>query len=169
MSGDRLRDRLREVCAELTELLGSYQFRLEEQERARALLAEAQPVSTPEPVGPTDEEIDAMEREHWQSERVVSSRGGLQLEESFNYRDFARAVLARWGRPAPEPVSVAERMPTAADCDAEGRCWVHQPCTVNPETPYWTLLASKCANANYGATYWLPHWAVPMPQEQADA
>jgi hypothetical protein len=134
----------------------------------RQQLAKAQPVSPPEPVRPSERiasiAVQALECAlAWEPDaRLI---GNVRAED---IADLCSAVIAGL-RPAPEPVSVAERMPTAADCDAEGRCWVHQPCIVNPESPDWTLLASKCANANYGASHWLPHWAVPAPpQEQAD-
>jgi hypothetical protein len=63
---------------------------------ARAALAQ------PEPEVPSDEEIDALERQFWQSTGVVNE--SLQQEELFNYRAFLRAGLARWGRTAIEPV-----------------------------------------------------------------
>jgi hypothetical protein len=76
---------------------------------------------------------------------------------------FARAVLARWGTPAIEPVQVSERLPGPEDCDGEGRCWIHQPHPFAPEAPEWKLARAKYASANYAAICWLPHWALPMP------
>jgi hypothetical protein len=125
--------------------------------RARALLAEAQPVSTPEPVreGPTYRDVLAL-----RDQLDDKGLGTVDLVA------FARAVLARWGRPAPEPVSVAERLPTAADCDADGRCWWFTPPACGPHKirPCWTLDSGFME----GDTHWLPHWALPVPQEQAD-
>jgi hypothetical protein len=60
-------------------------------------------LAQPEPEGPTDEEIDALERDHWQSTGVVNE--SLQQEELFNYRAFLRAGLARWGRHLIPPVA----------------------------------------------------------------
>jgi hypothetical protein len=37
-------------------------------------------------------------------------------------KENARALLARWGRPALKPVPVSERLPEPGDCDAEGKC-----------------------------------------------
>ena len=85
MTGDRLRELLEEH-AELPgdgwpiESLEWPQF----EAAARALLAEAQPVSTP-----TDEELESLAKE----------LDDLPVQAPFA---FARAVLARWGRPAPE-------------------------------------------------------------------
>ncbi len=63
---------------------------------ARALLAE-QPVSPPyklsEPEVSTDEEL-------WEL---------YQGPGTFSPVEYARAVLARWGRPTPQPVAVSER------------------------------------------------------------
>ena len=87
-------------------------------DRARDALAQ------PEPEGPTDEELlriyGLAKRDHcyegpiddWpnRAERAATVHG-------------LRAVLARWGRPAIEPVPVSERLPGPEDCDAEGRCW----------------------------------------------
>jgi hypothetical protein len=56
---------------------------------ARALLAQ------PEPQGPTDEELMAL--------------AVAVFEDPFSTdKDYARAVLARWGRPAIEPVPEVE-------------------------------------------------------------
>jgi hypothetical protein len=77
--------------------------------------------------------------------------------------EYARAVLARWGRPAIEPVPVSERLPGPEDCDAEGRCWLHQPHPATPETPVWRLMPARFASIIYGTTHWLPHWALPVP------
>jgi hypothetical protein len=47
------------------------------------------------PMNVSDEELDDLERKHWHSTGVVNE--GLQVEEFFNYRDFARDVLALYG------------------------------------------------------------------------
>jgi hypothetical protein len=74
-----------------------------------------------------------------------------------------RAVLTRYGT-HPAPVPVAERLPVAEDCDAEGRCWWWAP--KDPECPLtghdsWGLYSGACIED----THWLPHWALPLPQE----
>ena len=53
-------------------------------------------LAQPEPQGPTDEELDEL--------FIDIDQGG----EALNWRPYARAVLARWGRPAIEPVPTPE-------------------------------------------------------------
>ena len=89
--------------------------------------------------------------------------GGESPEDfSFDHCGFARAALARWGRPAIKPVPVAERLPGPEDCDAEGRCWwwiVDQP----GELPHWIYCQLEVLSwTNF--TAWLPHHALPVPQ-----
>ena len=111
MSGDRLR----ELCAELVEALDAELDLFETRhsdliDRARALLAEAQPVSPPEPVEPTDEEWDLEKQHIWCIYKCTTHEGTEVVEEVDFMRalDDARAVLARWGRPAPEPQEKAD-------------------------------------------------------------
>ena len=74
-------------------------------------------------------------------------------------------VRARAALSAPQQgVPVAERLPVAEDCDAEGRCWWWAP--KHPECPLtghdsWGLYSGACIED----THWLPHWALPLPQE----
>jgi hypothetical protein len=86
----------RALCAELVEELESWIGYGDEADcadahavvdRARAALAQ------PEPVAPTDEELRALWRLGWQSK---DPEDGAVL--------FAEEVLARWGRPAIEPL-----------------------------------------------------------------
>ena len=114
-------------------------------ERARAALAQ------PESQGPTDEDLRALWRLGWQSK---DPEDGAVL--------FAKEVLGRWGRPAIEPVPVAERLPGPEDCDAEGRCYAWDG--------YWWLVRSAAleeddTGAGDGYTHWLPHNALPVPQQ----
>jgi hypothetical protein len=119
-----------------------------DQERARAALAQ------PEPQGPSDEDLDALFTE-------VDQSG-----ESESWRTYARAALARWGRPAIEPVPVSERLPGPEDCDEEGLCWWwDSDCR---QTEAWCRGLSEYASGSY--SHWLPHWALPVPGvEGADA
>ena len=99
-------DQFRAMCAELVAIEdalsgGSVQFSNQGQaldgysalatfrdvaDRARALLAQ------PEPEGPSDDELDELFTEIDQS------------GEALSWRLYARAALARWGRPAAAPV-----------------------------------------------------------------
>jgi hypothetical protein len=117
-------------------------------DRARAALAQ------PEPPELTDEDL----YQFWESRPDL----GLTCDEPVK---FARAVLARYGTPAINPVPVSERLPGPEDCDAEGRCWVGCPAFVDDGdhgsiayNPSWELC--RCTPDD---THWLPHWALPTP------
>ena len=60
------------------------------------------------------------------------------------------------GRPAIEPVPIAERLPGPEDCDAEGRCWWLRSMGLNP---VWDF----CKRQGF-VTHWLPHHALPVPR-----
>ena len=88
----------------------------------------------------------------------------------------AEIILARWGRPAIQPVPVAERLPEPEDCAS----WPDEPDSVP-----WAW-AGKCVDgvwewtqlsmyglgldtlsriiAGGGWTHWLPHHTLPIPQ-----
>ena len=123
-------------------------------ERARAAR------SAPEQ-GPTEAEVAelAEDLEYRRLPRDTSTGPSFLLE-------FARAVLARWGRPVVEPVPVSERLPGPEDCDDQGRCWwwiVDQP----GELPHWIYCQLEVLSwTNF--TAWASHWAIPVPQEEAD-
>jgi hypothetical protein len=147
----------RALCAELIEIIEEHcnpdEYSLLDVvnvlNRARAAL-EAQP----EPQGPTDAELITM----WATTRYIDQpEGGLA---------YGRAVLARWGRPAIEPVPVSERLPGPEDCDEEGLCWWwDSDCR---QTEAWCRGLSEYASGSY--SHWLPHWALPVPGvEGADA
>ena len=81
-------------------------------DRARALLAE------PEAEGPTDEELAALMPTRFLVNQSASARAIANIgtdEQVAQVRAildgeaiaYARAVLARWGRPTPQPVAVA--------------------------------------------------------------
>jgi len=105
----------------------------------------------PEPQGPTLDDVSELCEEF-----------GFHLDESYDNLESAealwemfRAVLARWGRPAVEPVPVAERLPGTEDCDTRGRCWWFSPLLGG-----WKLCDAR------GMTkfpFWLPHHALPVP------
>jgi hypothetical protein len=126
--------------------------------RLRAALAE--PVAE----GPSDEELDAFIY-------------GFFFEDDWYYntemeRGLARAVLARWGRPTPQPVAASERLPEPEDCDAEGRCWGWW---TDPMSEYWEYVGVSAPIEPYGSyipraghTHWLPANALPTPEATND-
>jgi len=118
--------------------------------RARAALAQ------PEPQGPTDGEIDALLPLGMAPYTTICGPREIHA--------FARAVLARWGRPAIEPVPLAERLPGPEDCDEEGRCWLYEHFIEE-----WRLgYGSWVARFPIAYSHWLPHHALPVPQQEAD-
>jgi hypothetical protein len=117
-------------------------------------------LARPEPQGPTDAELIRAYQAAYQPAWERGEYYGCHV-------DGLRAVLARWGRPAIEPVPVSERLPGPEDCDAAGRCWWFSPPAWGPRTirPCWTFDSETLE----GDTHWLPHWALPMPVvEDAD-
>jgi hypothetical protein len=139
-------------------------------DRARAALAQ------PEPVGPTDEEIMGLMPQQMHDDLATAARamaeqagtdsrsitGSLRIILNRHAVDLARAVLARYGRPAITPIPISERLPGAEDCDGEGECWWFHP--GDDETgDFWTLYEGGTL---FGDTHWLPHWAFPVPWEQ---
>jgi hypothetical protein len=116
-------------------------------QRARAALAQ------PDSEGPTIMEI--IELHTWLEDEWRANNDG----EDLPIVDFARAVLARWGRPAITPIPVSERLPGPEDCDAEGRSWF------GGKRGIWMLMTSKYAMAD---SFWLPHHALPVPQRGAE-
>jgi hypothetical protein len=113
----------------------------------------------PEPVVPTDDELMDL----WLD--------GMNTSEARGSFAFARAVLARYGTPAIEPVPVSERLPEPEDCDAEGGCWWWHP--DHKEDDFddgWILLNPKWADGRRDSddsliyTHWLPANALPTPE-----
>ncbi len=140
--------------------------------RARAAL------SAPEQ-GPTDEQIMELLPEQLREDlatvaRLLVAHGtGIRVGPGL-YRvtlntgivDHCRAVLTRWGRPAVEPVPVAERLPGPEDCNDQGRCWwLDRPLKNGPA--HW-MLRRQDDGLLIPFIAWAPHWALPVPQEGAD-
>jgi hypothetical protein len=163
----------RALCARMADELDHYrQLLMDDRRETHALAAEARAaLAQPEPQGPTDEEPTDQEIEEWADaaaevpleEMDPEVHGWRRCFKSDEFSETIRAALARWGRPAIEPVPVSERLPEPEDCDAEGQCWLHQPHPVTPETPVWRLMPARCASTIYGTTHWLPHHALPVP------
>jgi hypothetical protein len=172
-------DTFRALCAELAdsvELLlemrsNDRPMRVTEDRlnRARAAL-EAQP----EPQGPSELELEAIELKLWDKHRTKGCRGEeFMYDNDFSaaldeYRDLLAqpepqppAELAEMvkrlheiNNPTPQPVSVSERLPGPEDCDVDGCCWWW-----NDE---WRLSEHRLP----WRTHWLPHGALPVPANQ---
>ena len=136
-------------------------------DRARALLAE------PEAEGPTDEEIMELMPQQMRDDLAAAARAMIGFDNpkaaaacriilNRHAVDHARAVLARWGRPTPQPVAVSERLPGAA------LSWWYEPDEDDDEGygGTWTLL--RIRGATYTYTHWLPANALPTPEATND-
>ncbi len=110
----------------------------------------------PEPQGPSDEELHQL----WLD--LYAFHDG---PTSGDVAEIARAVLARWGRPAIEPVPVSERLPGPEDCDAEGRCWFG---TTSGYATGAIWIHRKAELRRSWDTHWLSHWALPVPGVEGD-
>ena len=160
----------RAMCAELIELctpvdsIPQLAERLQKlnalADRARALLAQ------PEPERLTDEEIiqeaiksDLVYRSCDSEETVFCSFTECCPLNQYII-SLARAVLARFGRPTPQPAAVSERLPRPEDCTAQGWCWVF-----HMDFNTWTLEPSLGRDGKHtGYTHWLPANALPTPE-----
>jgi hypothetical protein len=143
-------DTFRALCARMADELDRYRQLLMDDRRAtHALAAEARAAleAQPEPQGPTVMQILALSDE-------------IEAEE-LGTIDLVRRALARWGRPAIEPVPVSERLPGPEDCDSEGRCWM-----CGKVEGDWRLISTDnpgVPQLKYAFSHWLPHWALPVP------
>jgi len=95
--------------------------------------------------------------------------------------DNARAVLARWGgaavQPVAEPVNWDRRPPTASDCyfnpgATDGFLWVFYPEGGYDGGGWWGIdqwdpKYPRVPNSE-GCTHWLPFWAIPLPAADAE-
>jgi len=133
----------RALCAELLEALENA-IRVVYHEDGTKHISTADPtiakadaaLAQPEPQVPTDEELMAL--------------AVAVFEDPFSTdKDYARAILARWGTPAIEPVPVAERLPTVDEAK-DGIWWF------------------SASNPDGEQTHWLPHHALPVPQQEAE-
>jgi hypothetical protein len=124
-------------------------------------------------VPPTNEELDAW----WEKCAELTREGKADCYWAFGdvtadyVYSIARAAIARWGRPAIEPVPVSKRLPGPEDCDAEGRCWWWHPAHIEDDFDNdWVLLNFEWADGRRDSddsliyTHWLPHHALPTPE-----
>jgi len=120
-------------------------------------------------VEPTDEQILAIQ------DRAVASFSPVHPDaQNLSAIEYARAleiskaraVLQHLGRPAVEPVPVSERLPGPEDCDDQGRCWwLDRPLKNGPA--HW-MLRRQDDWLLIPFIAWAPHWALPVPREEAD-
>lgn len=147
----------RALCARMADELDHHrQLLTDNRLESHPLSTEARAALAASNQGPTDEELDSMLYYEF-----TTSTGHGERSDPIG---FARAVLTRWGRPAVEPVPVAER-PWEREgwCDKEGMCWMGdaEGCGF---VPRWRL----CKPSDSCLAWSLPHWALPVPQEGAD-
>jgi hypothetical protein len=88
--------------------------------------------------------------------------GASRILHESDFGVVARAILARWGRPAIEPVPVSERLPGEGDCDSDGRCWWGDA-GCDEFVPSWRLCEQP---DNPRLTHWCPYLALPVPTSQ---
>ncbi len=146
----------RALCAELAALDGHCVVDCTE-EWADAMCRLRAALAKPEPQGPTLD-CDEIEVPAWH-------RG----DDFHVYKDgytagWAAGVNAAadcWGRPAIEPVPVAERLPGPEDCNADGVCWWW-----SRDITAWCLCFAAAGDQSEW-THWLPHHALPVPQNNA--
>jgi hypothetical protein len=162
-------------------------------DRARAALAER------EPEEPTDEEIMELMPPEMHADLAAAACAMTEQAGTDSTRvkglhriilnrhavDLVRAVLARWGRPvpqptikrlpdgaqviepegrtllvsAPRPIPVTERLPEAGDCKDEGWAWFF-----NPRVGWRQAVFPVSA----GYTHWLPAHALPLPAAEVE-
>jgi len=116
----------------------------------------------PEPQGPSKAELRQL---------FDDQSGYINDEQVMWWADFhkaTRAVLARWSRPAIEPVPVAERLPGPEDLTDEHFgvewCWWGKRFAGGWE---WHQGGTGYGTMPGEFSHWLPHHALPVPQQEA--
>jgi hypothetical protein len=123
---------------------------------ADAVIAKADAaLAQPETVGPMDEELEQL------TEAMFSKGASL--------KELLRATIARYARPAIEPVPVSERLPGPEDCDAEGRCWFWGEQLSDSDDDWGWKLLDRTYGINWSGGPWLPARALPLPRQPAPA
>ena len=144
----------RALCARMADELDHYRRLLTDNRlEVHALSAEARAALSAPEQGPTDEELYQFWFDHdlWDDDIGPGDVAAI-----------ARAALARWGRPAVEPVPVAERLPGPEDTTDRNECWYW-----HPGEECWEMVPVVTCTLDEW-THWLPHWALPVPQEGSD-
>lgn len=157
----------RALCAELHAALDRHDLTLAEDQlldrsaaALRATLADEPTAGEPVSVTGQPSNADLLKLAQQYSVVYLLSDGSAchPFQEGYDMRNdvlnFARAVLAHWGSPAPQPVPVSERLPEPGDCLDEGWAWFFYP------RIGWRQ-AVPPVTAAY--THWLPAHAIPLP------
>ncbi len=179
----------RALCAELADSLEEWLssnsiggISLDDGTDAELIFRVRAALSQPEPQGPTDEEPTDQEIEEWADaaaevpleEMDPEVHGWRRCFKSDEFSETIRAALARWGRPAIEPVPTSERPILKSDPfnNADGHCWCGLSDFIDETGDHpvsfpasWEL-REPCPQDDCV----LPHWALPVPgMEGADA
>ena len=149
-------------------------------QRARAALAQL------EPAAPTDEEIMELMPQQMRDDLANAARALAGFDRA-NVKaaaacriilnrhavNHARAALAKWGRPAVQPVPVSERLPGPGDCDKQGDVWawrVYRP-QDDDDGDFWMQIPAKWLSHipfSSSWSHWLPAHALPTPEATND-
>jgi hypothetical protein len=145
----------------------------------RALARWGRPANQPVPVGPDVEELAQLiyEQAMIPAARYCKTEVPAWAERGNSFaqddaRDCARAALARWGRPAIQPIPVAEQLPEAGDCITNPRtgqgqwCWGWMQHEEPPYSGRWRMMRREWLAGEAAA--WLPAHALPLPTSQED-
>jgi hypothetical protein len=148
------------LCAELLVLAEeSISYRAQVSEAVNLIDRARTALNQPEPVAPTDDELlELLSRVSGLPDNdTYIVDGGRIMSEPNELLDFARAVLARYGTPAIQPVPVNERLPGPENKTTDDECWFWDPIS-----GCWFLLPGPPLNDHY--THWLPHHSLPIPR-----
>ncbi len=155
---------LRELCTDLLAQCDAGEMApVEALEDIRAKLAQ------PEPQGPDPVDYRRWHEAHSEDCSTWSEQptAPLTLRTTVEALAWANYCLARWGRPAIEPVPVAERLPGPEDCARRGDddwCWGQERSLLTGQAAArWRLM--RVSSLAEEAVAWLPSWALPMPQQ----
>ena len=91
---------------------------------------------------------------------TLNAAGAIRIILNRHAVDHARAALARWGHPMPQPVAVSERLP------GDELCWWFEPDEDDGYGGMWTLLRIRGGTTRY--THWLSANALPTPEATND-
>lgn len=67
------------------------------------------------------------------------------------------------------PIPIAERLPELHELDRHGRCWAYRSTTHDPLGRAWVLgtpVSLQLSRSWCSFTHWLPHWALPILEEE---